>query len=81
MDWLMTFSIEMSVALLSYEASVRMERVMEFMMSFVGAFMITSRVKFVGSSRISARRSVKRFASSSSGSSPNRRRYVRFSYP
>ena len=52
---------------------------MLFIMSFVGAFMITSLIKFRSSSRASPRILTNASASSSSGYSPNRSRYAIFS--
>ena len=65
----------------SYEARVRTLLVMEFMMSPLGAFMMTSRVKFVGRHLHSSRISWNSKSWLSVGFSPKSRRYAVFSKP
>ena len=72
--WLTTFSMDVSAALASYDARVRMDLVMEFMTSLVGAFIMTSLVKLVGSSLTSASVVMNSSDSASSGRSPKRSR-------
>ena len=50
-------------------------------MSFEGAFMMTSRVKFEGTTRHSVRMSLNSASCSSVGSSPKMSRYAVFSKP
>ena len=65
----------------SYDARVRILLVMEFMMSLEGAFIMTSRVKFVGSSLASPRYSLNSFSCFFVGYCPNRSRNAVFANP
>ena len=60
----------------SYDASVRILLVIEFIISDVGAFMITSLVKLVGSSIQLAIICLNSSSCAASGSSPNNNRYA-----
>ena len=60
----------------SYEASVSILLVIEFMISDVEAFMITSLVKLVGSTIQSAIICLNSSSCAASGSSPNNKRYA-----